>query len=58
MCGLSRPSQWQIANALFVLGSLANNTVTTFYAATFPGIARDLPKLIQSEHDVKAGLKS
>lgn len=74
MCGVSKPSQWQAAQALFVLGNLgkcmhepraqkhslttATNLVTSFYAATFPGIARDLPKLIKSEQDVVAGLKS
>ncbi|KAL1411607.1 hypothetical protein Q8F55_002571 [Vanrija albida] len=58
MCGMSKPSQWQAANALYVLGSIAANIATTFYAATFPSIARDLPELIQSEEDVKAGLKS
>ncbi len=74
MCGMKRPSQWQSAQALYVIGSLgkssvrpgypvaliipsATNVVTAFYAATFPGLVRDLPKLIESEKDVKAGTK-
>ena len=36
----------------------ATNVVTAFYAATFPGLVRDLPKLIRSEQDVQAGTKS
>lgn len=35
----------------------ASNIVNSFYAATFPGIVRDLPALIQSEHQVKSGAK-
>ena len=76
MCGVSRPDQWQGAQALYVIGSLgkclpllplsfayfwrtpAANVVTSFYAATFPSLVRDLPKLIQSEHDVKLGAKT
>ena len=74
MCGLSKASQWQGAQALYVIGSLgeyggdrelshpdmcsAANIVTAFYAATFPGLVRDLPKLIQSEQDVQTGAKS
>jgi hypothetical protein len=74
MCGISKPSQWQAAQALFVIGSIgtcsfkrtglhfltlvATNVVTSFYAATFPGLVRDLPELIQSEQDVKNGIKT
>jgi hypothetical protein len=78
MCGLSKASQWQSAQALYVIGSLgasspprnnrhselslcvivAANIVSAFYAATFPGLVRDLPRLIQSENDVAAGTKS
>ncbi|KAH8894151.1 putative autophagy protein [Thozetella sp. PMI_491] len=58
MCGMSRPDQWQSAQVLYVIGSLAANVATAFYAATFPGLVRDLPELIQSEHDVAEGAKS
>jgi hypothetical protein len=37
---------------------LAANIVNAFYAATFPSLVRDLPKLIESEDKVKAGLVS
>ena len=69
MCGLSKPGQWEIAQALYVLGSIcelrvsvcaddpAANVVGAFYAATYPGIVRDLPKVVQSEEDVRAGRK-
>lgn len=37
---------------------VATNLVTAFYTATFPGLVRDLPKLIQSEQEVKEGTKT
>lgn len=58
MCAISKPSQWEGAQALFVVGSLALNIVNSFYAATFPSIVRDLPKMIESEEKVKAGTES
>ncbi|ORX36209.1 autophagy protein [Kockovaella imperatae] len=58
MCGLSKPGQWQVAQALYVLGSISANVVGAFYAATYPGIVRDLPSLIKSEEEVRAGTKT
>ncbi|KXL42006.1 MAG: hypothetical protein FE78DRAFT_155351 [Acidomyces sp. 'richmondensis'] len=58
MIGMSKPDQWAAAQALYVVGSLSANIVTAFYAATFPGLVRDLPKIIKSEQEVKAGVKS
>ena len=58
MTGISKPGQWEAAQTLFVIGSLAANIVNAFYAATFPSLVRDLPKLIESEDKVKAGLVS
>ena len=58
MCGMKHPSQWQSAQTLYVLGSLAANIVTSFYTATFPGLVYNLPKMIESEHDVANGSKS
>ena len=37
--------------------STASNIVGAFYSATFPGLVRDLPKLIQSEQEVLSGEK-
>jgi hypothetical protein len=37
---------------------IATNVVTAFYAATFPSLVHDLPKLIESEQEVQAGTKS
>jgi hypothetical protein len=58
LCGISKPSQWQAAQALYVIGSLATNVVASFFQGTFPGIVRDLPKLIESEQAVLNGEKS
>ena len=58
MCGISKPSIWQAAQALYVLGSLATNVVAAFFHGAFPGIVRDLPKIIESERQVLQGRKS
>lgn len=58
MCGISRPNQWEGAQALYVVGSLAANIVNSFYAATFPSLVRDLPKIIESEENVRLGTQS
>ena len=36
----------------------AGGVVGIFYQATYPGLARDLPIVIQSEEDVLNGLKT
>ncbi|ORY27919.1 putative autophagy protein [Naematelia encephala] len=58
MCGLAAPGQWQGAQACYVLGTYAMNMVVAFYAATFPEIVQDLPKVITSEQEVLSGTKS
>ncbi|TQV97545.1 hypothetical protein V2A60_006704 [Cordyceps javanica] len=58
MCGINQPGQWQAAQALYVVGSLAANIATAFYTATFPGLVHNLPKVLKSEQDVRDGVKS
>ncbi|ORX36955.1 putative autophagy protein [Kockovaella imperatae] len=58
LVGIHKPSQWQIANGIYIVGSLAANISVAFYQATFPALVRDLPKIIQSENEVRQGLKS
>lgn len=36
----------------------AQNVVAAFYQATFPSLVRDLPKMVKSEEEVAAGLKT
>ncbi|ORX35535.1 putative autophagy protein [Kockovaella imperatae] len=50
--------QWAAANVIWAIGGLSTTVVAIFYQATFPGLARDLPKVIQSEEDVLNGLKT
>lgn len=57
MCGISRAGEWQVALALYGIGSVATNIVTAFYSAEFPAIVHDLPKMIESEQEVHAGMK-
>ncbi|OAA59477.1 Major facilitator superfamily domain, general substrate transporter [Cordyceps fumosorosea ARSEF 2679] len=58
MCGINQPGQWQAAQALYVIGSLAANIATAFYTATFPSLVHNLPKVLKSEQDVRDGVKS
>ena len=69
--GLTQPSQWQAANALYVTGNIgtssllldhvlmrARNLLQVFYHAAFPAMVRDLPKMIESEKQVLRGEKT
>lgn len=58
MCGISKADQWQAAQALYVAGSLAANIATAFYTATFPSLVHNLPKILESEQQVRDGTKS
>ncbi|KAJ4158546.1 uncharacterized protein LMH87_009068 [Akanthomyces muscarius] len=58
MCGINKPEQWQAAQALYVVGSLAANIATAFYTATFPSLVHNLPKVLKSEQEVRDGSKS
>ncbi|KAJ6787529.1 hypothetical protein PWT90_02784 [Aphanocladium album] len=58
MCGINKPGQWQAAQALYVVGSLAANIATAFYTATFPSLVHNLPKVLKSEQEVRDGVKS
>ncbi|ORY26764.1 putative autophagy protein [Naematelia encephala] len=58
MIGIKEKSQWAIANGIWIVGSLSLNIAQAFYQATFPSLVRDLPKMIRSEQDVMAGLKT
>ncbi|KAM3498490.1 hypothetical protein MY10362_008194 [Beauveria mimosiformis] len=58
MCGINQPGQWQAAQALYVVGSLAANIATAFYTATFPSLVHNLPKVLESEQQVRDGVKS
>jgi MFS-type transporter involved in bile tolerance (Atg22 family) len=55
--GFIDPSTWNLAAGFFVAGNLALNVTGAFYQAAFPGLVRDMPKLIESEQEVLAGRK-
>ncbi|ORX37289.1 autophagy protein [Kockovaella imperatae] len=55
--GLKNGSDWQVANFLYILGSVALNVANSFYFAIFPGLVRDLPKMIESEQAVLNGTR-
>ncbi|ORX40335.1 putative autophagy protein [Kockovaella imperatae] len=58
LVGIKEPKDWQIANGIYLVGNLAANISVAFYQATFPSLVRDLPTIIQSENEVRQGVKS
>ncbi|OSX57723.1 hypothetical protein POSPLADRAFT_1155849 [Postia placenta MAD-698-R-SB12] len=56
--GVEDPSQWKAGVALYILGLITYQCALTFWTAAFPGLARDLPEIQQSEDDVAAGTKT
>ncbi|KAK8850683.1 hypothetical protein IAR55_004603 [Kwoniella newhampshirensis] len=58
MVGLAQPGQWQGAQAVYVIGTYAQNMVIAFYAAAFVEIVQDLPQVITSEEEVLSGVKA
>lgn len=47
--------RWQIGTALYILGLIAYQGALTFWTAAFPGLARDLPELKESEGQLARG---
>lgn len=43
---------------MYMADQLAANIANSFYAATFPSLVYNLPKIIDSEKEVKAGTKT
>lgn len=58
LIGITQPHLWQVANGLVVVGSLGYNLSVTFYQATFPSLARNLPEVLKSEQEVLQGIKT
>lgn len=58
LIGVYKPSQWELANGMWIVGQLGYNISVSFYQATFPSIARNLPAVLRSEADVRAGLRT
>ncbi|EJT50109.1 protein-vacuolar targeting-related protein [Trichosporon asahii var. asahii CBS 2479] len=53
--GVMDPSKWQAGTALYILGLIGYQGALTFWAAAFPGLARDLPEMQRSEVELKEG---
>ena len=58
LIGVKNPSQWIVAEFLVIIGTVANNLTLAFYAAAFPSIVQDLPRVRESEREMLAGEKS
>lgn len=53
--GVTSPSKWQAGTALYILGLIGYQGALTFWTAAFPGLARDLPEIQESEEELRAG---
>jgi hypothetical protein len=49
------PIRWQIGTALYILGLIGYQGSLTFWTAAFPGLARDLPEIQESEEKLARG---
>jgi hypothetical protein len=47
--------RWQAGTALYIMGLIGYQGALTFWTAAFPGLARDLPELKESEEKLKTG---
>ncbi|KAG7571295.1 hypothetical protein FFLO_00807 [Filobasidium floriforme] len=53
--GVQSPEKWQIGTGLYIVGLIGYQFSLTFWTAAFPGLARDLPELKESEEKLKTG---
>ncbi|KAK4688267.1 hypothetical protein P7C73_g1840, partial [Tremellales sp. Uapishka_1] len=53
--GVETASKWQIGTALYILGLISYQCALTFWTAAFPGLARDLPHIKESEEKLSRG---
>lgn len=49
------PYRWQAGTALYILGLIGYQGALTFWTAAFPGLARDLPEIKDSEEKLARG---
>ncbi|KAM0788003.1 hypothetical protein ACM66B_006203 [Microbotryomycetes sp. NB124-2] len=52
--GVTNPSKWQAATALYVVGLIAYQGALSFWTAAFPQLARDLPEMQESRSKLLA----
>ncbi|ODN80314.1 hypothetical protein L198_07814 [Cryptococcus wingfieldii CBS 7118] len=55
--GIESAEKWKAATAVYMLGYFSFNVAVGFYFAAFPGLVRDMPKVIESEREVLEGRK-
>lgn len=48
-------NRWQIGTGLYIVGLIGYQFSLTFWTAAFPGLARDLPVIKESEEKLKMG---
>ncbi|KAJ1307194.1 hypothetical protein OPQ81_001309 [Rhizoctonia solani] len=53
--GVTDPSKWEAAVALYMLGLITYQGALTFWTAAFPGLARSLPEMQESKRALDAG---
>ncbi|TYJ57909.1 hypothetical protein B9479_001264 [Cryptococcus floricola] len=53
--GVEKPSKWEAGTALYIMGLIGYQGALTFWTAAFPGLARDLPEIKESEEKLASG---
>lgn len=53
--GVTQPSKWETGTALYIIGLIGYQGALTFWTAAFPGLARDLPEMQESEAQLARG---
>ncbi|VDB85671.1 unnamed protein product [Peniophora sp. CBMAI 1063] len=56
--GVEDPSKWKAGVALYILGLIAYQCSLTFWTAAFPGLARNVPEVIESAQEVESDIKT
>jgi len=56
--GVEDPAQWRAGVVLYVLGLISYQCSLTFWTAAFPGLARNVPKVVESAEGVDSGTKT
>ncbi|KAM0751541.1 MFS general substrate transporter [Meredithblackwellia eburnea MCA 4105] len=52
--GVEVPSKWETATGLYVIGLIGYQGALTFWTAAFPGLARSLPEMMDSQEKLMA----
>lgn len=53
--GVYRPEHYMAGTGLYIVGLIAYQISLTFWTSAFPGLARDVPRILQSRRELSKG---